>query len=180
VEIDDPGALPPPGRTAAGMFLHGPGMIGVFDFSPAHEGPHGPLTREELRASVRRVTGVDVAITSVTDTMRFTDNARQVTTYRIGRVLLAGDAAHVHSPNGGQGLNLVLRRDRLEVVTAASVGHDRLSAVLIRPDGAIAWANAPGEPCDAALLRTALRTWLGAPARTPSGSSPGAAAAWGA
>jgi FAD binding domain len=39
---------------------------------------------------------------------RYTDNARQAATYRLGRVLLAGDAAHVHSPFGGQGLNLGL------------------------------------------------------------------------
>src|SRR5262249_12072121 len=49
-----------------------------------------------------------VVITKVHVATRYTDTTRQATTYRRGRVLLAGDAAHVHSPAGGQGLNLGL------------------------------------------------------------------------
>ena len=59
-----------------------------------------------MEASLRRVSGVDVHVTEVTRGTRFTDNARQASTYRLGRVLLCGDAAHVHSPFSGQGLNL--------------------------------------------------------------------------
>ena len=50
--------------------------------------------------------GTDFGIHSPTWISRFTDMTRQAATYRAGRVLLAGDAAHVHYPAGGQGLSL--------------------------------------------------------------------------
>ena len=61
---------------------------------------------DELRAALVAVYGHDFGVHDVTWLSRFTDMARQATSYRQGRVLLAGDAAHVHSPAGGQGLNL--------------------------------------------------------------------------
>ncbi|MFN8018804.1 MAG: FAD-dependent monooxygenase [Acidimicrobiales bacterium] len=60
---------------------------------------------DEVRAALRRVYGTDFGAHSPRWTSRFTDAVRQAATYRAGRVLLAGDAAHIHSPHGGQGLN---------------------------------------------------------------------------
>lgn len=62
-------------------------------------------TVDELREALIAVYGSDYGIHSVTWLSRFSDMARQAASYRAGRVLLAGDAAHVHSPVGGQGLN---------------------------------------------------------------------------
>jgi 3-(3-hydroxy-phenyl)propionate hydroxylase len=62
-------------------------------------------TLEELRAALIALYGADYGLRSATYISRFTDMARQAASYRAGRVLLAGDAAHVHSPVGGQGLN---------------------------------------------------------------------------
>ena len=63
-------------------------------------------TPDELRAALVAVYGTDFGVHDITWLSRFTDAARQAANYRAGRVLLAGDAAHVHSPQGGQGLNL--------------------------------------------------------------------------
>jgi 3-(3-hydroxy-phenyl)propionate hydroxylase len=62
-------------------------------------------TLQELRQALVAVYGTDFGVHDVTWLSRFSDAARQAESYRARRVLLAGDAAHVHSPAGGQGLN---------------------------------------------------------------------------
>ncbi|HEY3519122.1 MAG TPA: FAD-dependent monooxygenase [Gammaproteobacteria bacterium] len=71
-----------------------------------HVGRTDEPTLDDLRAALIAVYGRDFDVRDVTRLSRFTDAARQAAQYRERRVLLAGDAAHVHGPTGGQGLNI--------------------------------------------------------------------------
>ena len=65
----------------------------------------GPPALQDLQAALSAAYGTDFGLHDVSFISRFSDMARQAVSYRAGRVLLAGDAAHVHGPTGGQGLN---------------------------------------------------------------------------
>ncbi|WMJ71495.1 FAD-dependent monooxygenase [Stenotrophomonas sp. 24(2023)] len=186
----DDAALLQPGRhfTETGMYTFTPpSMIALVDFDGGRFHRNEP-TVEHVQAVLRRVSGTAVGIGVLRQVTTWTDRALQATCYRQGRVLLAGDAAHMHSPLGGQGLNLGLG-DAMNLgwKLAAVVRGDHADTLLDsyaeerHPLGAavLEWSRA-----QVALMRPdpgiqALRTVVAALADSPDGASYFAERVWG-
>ncbi|MFE2376904.1 FAD-dependent monooxygenase [Streptomyces sp. NPDC059398] len=81
-------------------------VVAVIDHATMHETPPVPVPFGRLRAAVERVAGTDLGMRDPRRVATVGDAGKLADTYREGRVLLAGDAAHMHYPMGGQGLNL--------------------------------------------------------------------------
>src|SRR5207344_601591 len=107
-------------------------------------------TLEDLRAELIAAEGTDYGAHSPTRISRFTDMSRQAASYRKDRVLLAGDAAHVHPPQGGQGLNI-------GVQDAVNLGW-KLAQVVNRtsPERLLDTYHAERHPVAARVLRTTM------------------------
>lgn len=108
VEMADPEKLLPGFNiTPHGLYAvgPGPGRITVMDFDGGTFNRSQDITIAHLQTVLRRVSETDVTLSRIHFASTYTDRARQATTYRRGRILLAGDAAHIHSPLGAQGLN---------------------------------------------------------------------------
>src|SRR5215213_1869475 len=115
-----------------------------------HVGATTEPTLRDLSEALISVYGTDYGIHSPTSISRFTDMTRQAAAYRDRRVLLAGDAAHVHSPDGGQGLNT-------GVQDAVNLGW-KLAQVVKQtsPDSLLDTYHAERHPVAARVLRNTM------------------------
>ena len=116
-----------------------------------HVGQGDEPTLGGLREALIAVYGTDYGVHNVTWLSRFTDMARQAASYRDRRVLLAGDAAHVHSPTGGQGLNT-------GVQDAVNLGW-KLAQVVngTSPESLLDTYHAERHPIGARVLKNTLK-----------------------
>ena len=126
---------------------NGPVRVMVTEERP---GEKGEPTLEDLREVMVATYGTDYGVHSPRWISRFTDMARQATAYRTGRVLIAGDAAHVHYPAGGQGLNT-------GVQDAVNLGW-KLAQVIrgVSPETLLDTYHAERHPVAAAVLRNTM------------------------
>jgi 2-polyprenyl-6-methoxyphenol hydroxylase-like FAD-dependent oxidoreductase len=115
-----------------------------------HVGPTTEPTLRDLSEALVAVYGTDYGVHSPTWISRFTDMTRQAASYRDRRILLAGDAAHVHAPDGGQGLNI-------GVQDAVNLGW-KLAQVVHRtsPESLLDTYHAERHPVAARVLRNTM------------------------
>ena len=134
----------------------GPVRVMVTEEAPGHP---GEPTLRDLSEGLIAVYGTDYGIHSPTFISRFTDMTRQAAAYREGRVLLAGDAAHVHAPDGGQGLNT-------GVQDAVNLGW-KLAQVVNRtsPESLLDTYHAERHPVGVRVLRNTM-AWSRSAAKT--------------
>jgi 2-polyprenyl-6-methoxyphenol hydroxylase-like FAD-dependent oxidoreductase len=126
---------------------HGP--VGVL-VTEQHVGQTTEPTLSDLSAALITVYGTDYGIHSPTSISRFTDAARQAASYRKGRVLIAGDAAHVHPPDGGQGL-------QTGVQDAVNLGWKLAQVVKgASPESLLDTYHAERHPVGARVLRNTM------------------------
>src|SRR5687768_1595554 len=126
------------------------GTVGVMLTEPHVVTTDSEPTLRDLRELLITVYGTDYGVHSPTWISRFTDMARQAASYRKGRVLLAGDAAHIHPPDGGQGLNI-------GVQDAVNLGW-KLAQVVNRtsPESLLDTYHAERHPVAARVLRNTM------------------------
>ncbi|WP_030434638.1 FAD-dependent monooxygenase, partial [Actinoplanes subtropicus] len=142
------------------------GLLRFTGFDAERQDPAGrELTLDELRETTARISGQEFGLRDPVWLSRFTNATRVAADYRRGRVLLAGDAAHMHFPAGGVGLNLGLQDAmnlgwKLAAVVRGHAGEDLLDSYQTerRP-----WAE---DVAEHTLAQTALIT-----ATTPAGQA---------
>ena len=130
------------------MVPFGDGWYRVIAWDGRNQQPDdAPVELDEIRGVVRRALGTDYGMYDARWLSRFHSDERQAPRYRLGRVLLAGDAAHVHSPAGGQGMNTGLQ-------DAANLGW-KLAATIQGwpPDGLLDTYQGERHPVGKLVLR---------------------------
>ncbi|GAA2386626.1 FAD-dependent monooxygenase [Streptomyces coeruleofuscus] len=138
----------PAGQVTALIPLDEPGHYQLFTIGPdiRPESREAPVSKAELETALRISYGEEAEITEVRQATRFTDASRQVERYRVGRVLLAGDAAHIHLLAGAQGMNLGIQ-------DAMNLGWKLAAEVLGRaPEGLLDSYHAERHPVAAEVL----------------------------
>ncbi|MFF0483959.1 FAD-dependent oxidoreductase [Streptomyces sp. NPDC004435] len=179
---DEPaGSLTVNGSGGAFAFIapFGDGWYRVMGWDRTRQVPDSePVDLEEVRSLAQRALGTDHGMHDARWISRFHSDERQVPAYRVGRVFLAGDAAHVHSPAGGQGMNTGLQDaanlswkliavhrgdapDPEALLDSYQTERHPVGAMVLRSSGALirlAMAHTPVTRALRALATTALNT----------------------